>query len=58
MALDQDQSSLQAAAASARDTVAAPVAPGMLDPLIRALDRAVARCAQAGPGCGDAALRD
>lgn len=58
MAPDQDQRGPVSAATSVRDTVTAPAAPVMLDPLIRALDRAVARSAQAGPGCGDTALRD
>lgn len=57
-ALDQDQRGLRTAASAYRDAVAASAAPGMLDPLIRALDRAVARCAQAGPGGGGTALRD
>lgn len=58
MALDQDLRSPRSSAVFVRDTVAAPAAPDMLDPLIRALDRAVARTAQAGLGRSETALRD
>jgi len=58
MAIDQDPRNPRPNAGFARDTVAAHPAPGMLDPLIRALDRAVARTAQARVGRNDTALRD
>lgn len=56
--LGQDQLSPQSAAMSFRDNVEAPHTPETLDPLIRALDRAVVRSAQAGQGGSYAALRD
>jgi hypothetical protein len=58
MALDQDQRNPRPNAGFPRDTVTAHPAPGMLDPLIRALDRAVARTAQARVGRSDTGLRD
>jgi hypothetical protein len=59
MALDRDHSGTRTAATDIRDTAAiARPKPGTLDPLIRALDRAVVRSAQAGPDCSTATLRD
>ena len=58
MALDQDPFGPRAAANDIGDTAITPPNPGTLDPLIRALDRAVERSAQTGPGYSTAALRD
>ena len=59
MTLGQDQLGAQPAAITSRKTTMgrAPT-PGMLDPLIRALDRAVIRSAQLGSGCSTPAARD
>ena len=59
MARGQDQLGTQPAATTSQKTTKgrAPT-PGMLDPLIRALDRAVARSAQLGSGCSTNAARD
>ncbi len=49
----QDRPAPQTAVMPDPKTAMAPPGPGTLDPLIRALDRAVVRSAQAGPGSGD-----
>ncbi len=49
----QDRPAPRSAAMPDPKTVMAPHRAGTLDPLIRALDRAVVRSAQAGPGSGD-----
>lgn len=51
MTLEQDQLGPQPAAASPRQSPLRPApTPGMLDPLVRALDRAVMRSAQQNGG--------
>jgi hypothetical protein len=54
----EDQIGLRSNVVSALDCAAGSATPGMLDPLIRALDQAVARSARAAHRCGETALRD
>ncbi|WP_170972008.1 hypothetical protein [Rhodobacter sp. SY28-1] len=59
MAHGQEQLGPQPVVTSPGQTALRPApAPGMLDPLIRALDHAVVRSAQQGTGCGTPAARD
>lgn len=51
----QDETNLQATASASLDLAEGPRTSGMLDPLVRALDRAVARSAQPGSGCANSA---
>lgn len=58
LAMGKQPSGLRSSAVAALDCASGTTATGMLDPLIRALDLAVARSARAAHGDGDTALRD